>query len=92
VQTEDDELDQAQSLIVALRKALSPLESVASSKPHDFAELAHRHREVLMHCRAIRTALLSFSRTARDPQLAAAFDDLLAEQKPSAVGPARRLS
>ena len=44
----DDELDQAQSLIAALQKALSPLESVASSKPYDFAELAHRHREVLI--------------------------------------------
>ena len=44
----DDELDQAQALIAALQKALSPLESVASSKPHDFAELAQRHREVLM--------------------------------------------
>ena len=44
----DDELDRAQALIAALQKALAPLESLASSKPHDFAELAQRHREVLM--------------------------------------------
>src|SRR4029078_1686438 len=44
----DRELDQTQALIAALHKALSQLERVASSKPHDFAELAHRHREALM--------------------------------------------
>ena len=34
-------------LIEALQAALSPLESLSSSKPHDFAELAKRHRDVL---------------------------------------------
>src|SRR5207237_5547374 len=43
----DDELDQARSLITALQKAFAPLESVASSKPYDFAELAQRHRDAL---------------------------------------------
>ena len=42
----DDELDLAQSLISALQKAFAPLESMTSSKPYDFAELAHRHQEV----------------------------------------------
>src|SRR4051794_21819388 len=32
----DDDLDRAQVLIAALQKALSPLDSVASSKPYDF--------------------------------------------------------
>src|SRR5436190_277886 len=45
----DYELDQAQSLIAALQKALAPLENIAPSKPLDFAELAHRHREVLIN-------------------------------------------
>ena len=57
-QLKDDELDRAQALIAALQKALSPLESVASSKPHDFAELAQRHREVVdRRCRATSTAI-----------------------------------
>ena len=36
----DHELDQAQSLIAALQKALAPLENIAPSRPYDFAELA----------------------------------------------------
>src|SRR6267142_977048 len=42
------ELDRAQLLIAALQEALSPLEGLASSKRYDFAELAARHRKVLM--------------------------------------------
>src|SRR6202022_1571058 len=44
----DPALDRAQSLIGLLQTALSPLESLSSSKPHDFAELAERHRNALM--------------------------------------------
>jgi ATP-dependent helicase/nuclease subunit B len=36
----NEELDQAQSLLGQLQAALAPLERVASSRPHDFAELA----------------------------------------------------
>ena len=56
-----------------------------ASKPYDFAELAQRHREVLMALSSIRTASPSCSRTAQGSALAAAFDDLLGEQKPSGL-------
>ena len=45
----DHELDGAQSLIAALRKALAPLEGFSGSRAHDFAELAQRHRETLVN-------------------------------------------
>ena len=44
----DADLDQAQSLIARLQEALAPLECIDPSKPHDFSELAKRHRDVLM--------------------------------------------
>ena len=44
----NEDLDQAQRLIAQLQAALSPLESLASSKPNDFAGLAERHRNVLI--------------------------------------------
>ena len=81
----DHELDQAQSLIAALQKALSPLESVASSKPHDFAELAHRHREVLMALSCDHNGVAVVFEGSQGSALSAAFDDLLAEQKPSGL-------
>jgi ATP-dependent helicase/nuclease subunit B len=72
-----EQLDRAGLLIELLKKALSPLESLGSSKPYDLAELALRHREAL-------------SELSRDPHggaaafdgpqgssLTAAFDDLL---------------
>ena len=81
----DHELDQAQSLIAALQKALSPLESVASSKPYDFAELAHRHREVLMALSCDHNGVAVVFEDSQGSALSAAFDDLLAEQKPSGL-------
>ena len=81
----DHELDQAQALIAALQKALAPLESVASSKPHDFAELAHRHREVLMALSCDHNGVAVVFEDSQGSALAMAFDDLLAEQKPSGL-------
>src|SRR6478609_4957057 len=81
----DPELDQAQALIAALQKALSPLESVASSKPHDFAELAHRHREVLMALSCDHNGVVVVFENSQGSALSAAFDDLLAEEKPSGL-------
>ncbi len=43
-----DALDRAEALVAGLRTALAPLENLSSSKPYDFAELAARHREVLI--------------------------------------------
>jgi ATP-dependent helicase/nuclease subunit B len=81
----DHELDQAQALIAALQKALAPLESVASSKPHDFAELAHRHREVLMTLSTDHNGVAVVFEDSQGSALAMAFDDLLAEEKPSGL-------
>jgi ATP-dependent helicase/nuclease subunit B len=81
----DEDLDQAQSLIAALQKALSPLESVASSKPHDFAELAHRHREVLIALSSDQNEFAAVFEESQGSALASAFDDLVAEQKPSGL-------
>jgi ATP-dependent helicase/nuclease subunit B len=85
VRLKNDQLDRAQSLIGALQAALAPLENLASSKPYDFAELAARHREVLMALsRDEHDVALAFE----GPQglaLASAFDDLLGEQTQSGL-------
>jgi ATP-dependent helicase/nuclease subunit B len=81
----DNELDQAQSLIAALQKALSPLESVAASKPHDFAELAQRQRETMIALSSDQNGVAVVFEETQGAALAAAFDDLLAEQKPSGL-------
>jgi ATP-dependent helicase/nuclease subunit B len=79
------ELDRGAQLIAALQKALAPLESLSPSKPYDFAELARRHREILVELsRDRRDMALAFE----DPEglaLASAFDDLLGEQKLSGL-------
>src|SRR5450432_3229073 len=81
----DDELDRAYQLIVALQAALAPLESLASSKPYDFAELAECHRRALSDLsRNAHGAALVFE----GPQgagLVAAFDDLLGKMDGDAI-------
>jgi ATP-dependent helicase/nuclease subunit B len=81
----DDELDQAQALIAALQKALSPLESVASSKPHDFAELAQRHREALMVLSSDQHGIAVVFEESQGSALTSAFDDLLGNERPSGL-------
>ena len=81
----DSELDQAQTLITALQKALAPLETVGSSRPFDFAELAHRHREVLVALSSDQDGIAVAFEQTQGAALSAAFDDLLAEQKPSGL-------
>ncbi|MBI5264942.1 MAG: double-strand break repair protein AddB [Bradyrhizobium sp.] len=80
----DEDLQRAQALITTLQKALAPLESLPGSRPHDFAELAHRHREVLVELsRDEHDIALAFE--DRDGlALASAFDDLLG--KPTRSG------
>jgi ATP-dependent helicase/nuclease subunit B len=77
----DRELDRAGQLISALRSALAPLEGFPGSRPHDFAELAQRHREVLVNLSADEHGVA----TALDGQdgmvLTSAFDDLLGRQE-----------
>ncbi|MBR1234455.1 double-strand break repair protein AddB [Bradyrhizobium sp. AUGA SZCCT0182] len=81
----DDALDQARGLISALQQALLPLESMTSSQPYDFAELAHRHREVLMALSSDQTEIAVVFEGAQGSALASAFADLLGEQKPSGL-------
>src|ERR1700726_2027928 len=81
----DKELDRAQSLIAALQSALSPLESLSSSKPYDFAELAKRHRDLLIELsRDHHGAALAFE-DHPGLALASAFDDLLGGQAQSGL-------
>ncbi|WP_426438149.1 double-strand break repair protein AddB [Bradyrhizobium genosp. P] len=81
----DDELNQAQALIAKLRTALAPLENVASSKPHDFAELASRHREALLALSCDQHGVAIVFEERAGAALASAFDDLLAKQQPSGL-------
>src|SRR4029077_918927 len=78
-----EELDLAQSLIASLQTALAPLESVAPSRPFDFAELAQRHHEVLIALSCDQNGVAVVFEGSQGSALAAAFDDLLGEQKPS---------
>jgi len=76
-----DTLAEAEALVAALRAALAPLESLGAAKPYDFAELAARHREVLIALsRDADGAALAFD-GSEGSALAAAFDDLLGERQ-----------
>src|SRR5262249_10842498 len=44
----DFELDRVQALIAPLQTALKPLEILSSTRLYDFAEIASRHRDVLI--------------------------------------------
>jgi ATP-dependent helicase/nuclease subunit B len=81
----DEELDQAQALIAALQKALLPFESLGSSKPYDFAELAQRHRDALAALSCDQNAVAIVFEDSQGSALAAAFDDLLGHQRPSGL-------
>jgi ATP-dependent helicase/nuclease subunit B len=73
----DSELDQAQALIARLQTALLPLESLSSSKPYDFAELALRHREALAALSSNQHGIAVVFEDRLGSALASAFDDLL---------------
>ena len=81
----EDELDRAQTLIAALQTAFAPLETVASSKPHDFAELAQRHRDVLTALSHDENNIAMVFEGPQGSALAAAFDELLVDDKPSGL-------
>jgi ATP-dependent helicase/nuclease subunit B len=81
----DEELDRAQRLIDDLRAALSPLESLASSKPYDFAALAERHRNVLIALSHDQHNIALVFEGREGAALATAFDDLLGETSPSGL-------
>ena len=77
----DRDLDRAEAVIVALRAALGPLEALPSSRPHDFAELAQRHREVLVNLSADEHGIAHAFEGQDGLALASAFDDLLGQQE-----------
>jgi ATP-dependent helicase/nuclease subunit B len=81
----DKELDRAQALIAALQRALTPLESLSSSKPHDFAELAKRHRDVLIGLSRDQDSVVLAFEGHQGLALASAFDDLLGERTQSGL-------
>ena len=77
----DQELDEAQSLIVALQGALTPLEAFPGARPHDFAEFAQRHREMLINLSADEHGVAAAFEGPDGLVLASAFDDLLGRQE-----------
>jgi ATP-dependent helicase/nuclease subunit B len=81
----DEALDSALGLIGALHKALSPLEGLGASKPHDFAELAKRHRDVLIELSRDRHDVAMAFDGPQGSVLASAFDDLLGGDAPSGL-------
>jgi ATP-dependent helicase/nuclease subunit B len=80
-----EQLDRAQSLIAALQAALAPLEKLPSTKPYDFAELAARHREILIALSRDESGTAIVFEGQDGLALASAFDDLLAAQELSGL-------
>jgi ATP-dependent helicase/nuclease subunit B len=78
-------LDRTGLLIAALQKALAPLETLEAAKPHDFAELAHRHRDILTALSRDQHEVALVFDGREGLALAAAFDDLLGEQRLSGL-------
>jgi ATP-dependent helicase/nuclease subunit B len=81
----NDQLENIQALIARLRSALAPLESLGAQKPYDFAELAQRHRDVLIELSRDENGIALGFEEQSGFALAAAFDDLLAEQRRSGL-------
>jgi ATP-dependent helicase/nuclease subunit B len=85
VRLKSEKLDRAGQLIEALQEALAPLESLSPSKPFHFAELAHRHRDILIGLSRDRHGTALAFEEREGMALATAFDDLVGEQKPSGL-------
>ena len=81
----DEELDRAGLLIAQLQAALAPLESLTSSKPYDFAELAERHRTMLTELSRDQHGVAVAFEGHQGLALASAFDDLLGGPSPSGL-------
>ena len=82
---QDWQIDRAQALISALQTALAPMESLSSTQPYDFVEIATRHREVLIALSQNADGIAVAFEDQEGLALASAFDDLLAEQKQSGL-------
>jgi ATP-dependent helicase/nuclease subunit B len=81
----DEGLDRAQRLIACLQAALSPLESIDPSRPHDLSELAERHREVLLELSRDDNGVAVAFEGHQGLALTAAFDDLPGEPERSGL-------
>jgi ATP-dependent helicase/nuclease subunit B len=81
----NEKLDQAEALIASLRTALAPLESLAPSRPFDFAELATRHREILLALSRDDAGIAVAFEDQAGLALSAAFDELLAARQMSGL-------
>jgi len=82
---QDYQLDPVQKLISTLTAALAPMESLSPARAYDFAEIATRHREVLIALSQDNDGIAVAFEEQEGLALAAAFDDLVAEQKPSGL-------
>jgi len=80
-----EDIEHIQALISALQKALAPIESLPPSGPYDFAELAHRHREILTDLSRDEQGIALAFDAHEGLALASAFDDLLGEQTKSGL-------
>jgi ATP-dependent helicase/nuclease subunit B len=81
----DKELDSARQLITQLQAALSPLESLTAAKPYDFAELATRHRDVLIALARDQHSVATVFEGQPGSALTSAFDELLGGQSQSGL-------
>jgi ATP-dependent helicase/nuclease subunit B len=82
---DDSELDRAQALIASLQAALAPMENVASTRPYDLAEIAGRHRDMLIALSEDADGVAAAFEGQEGLALASAFDELLAEQRQSGL-------
>jgi ATP-dependent helicase/nuclease subunit B len=73
----DAALDRAHDLMAALQAALSPLENLNSTKPYDFAELGHRHRDALTALSRDQHGVALAFEGQQGSSLTSAFDELL---------------
>jgi ATP-dependent helicase/nuclease subunit B len=80
-----EELDRVQGLIAVLQAAFAPLESLAPARPYDFAELAQRHREILVALSCDANGIAAAFDGPEGSALATAYDDLLGEQRQSGL-------
>jgi ATP-dependent helicase/nuclease subunit B len=82
---DEGQIDRAEALVAALRAALAPLESLATTKPYDFAEFAARHREILIALSRDESGVAVAFEGPDGLAMAASFDDLLGAQELSGL-------
>jgi ATP-dependent helicase/nuclease subunit B len=83
----NERLEEARQLIAQLQAALAPLESVDGFKPHDFAELAKRHQEVIKVLSRDEQNLSVAFDGHQGQALTRAFDELFGEIVDDTVSP-----